>query len=1618
MGKSSSTAKKVVKVATVTFGSIILVLLMAILLILFVPAVQTFIAHRTAHYFSKKTHTEIRISSLGIESLRKIKLNGVFIADQNHDTLLYCSALSADIRLKSLLTPPLYIDNLQVDTLTSKIYNTPKDSIFNYQFITNIFASNKKKEKLSPSSSSFGLKAHAIKLHKIRFIFGDVYHGNRYCIDLNHLLLTNGEIALKDNQYKLGSLAMKQLEYDSKMGEDTLRCSVNRLNLTKSRIGINAHKINIGLVDLNSMQLIYAGRAQQRPSTKEKATPKESTPWSFVAEGIKVSNSGLRYENYLTKRKKRGFDPNHIVVEGIFFNSDSLIYTPSYWSALVNQLTMAERSGLKIKELKTSIKFKDKRLEIAKFRMQTNNTILKTKAVFNNFDPSNLGKSGKHIALDAHVDTLKVGYSDLFTINPSLARSIPHELSGKSMLINSHIRGTLGRLKIDHLRGFTGNSTSVGISATITGLPDINRLRFDACEISLTSTSNDIALFGQKLTFLDSLTLPNNLHLSLKGSGSASSFNGNMLLNTSDGDLSIDANINDFNSSPKASYHTSFEGKEINLGKILRKDSTMRYVAINGTIQGTGLTLNDADASFSINIPYVDLLRYRYSNISLSGTIDRKKIHYKAEIQDTNLTAKLFGNALINGMGSTVDSKLNINPIHLMPLGFTQTPMSMTSSINIKFDNFDIDSLNFKIDTDSLIVVSEGNPTRINNFFFRSISKPEERTIQCRNNLFDIMLTGRYKLSEIPQSIGYILSEYFPHIISKPTDSLVAQKFYLLAVTLQPEQFKRIFPSIRNFDHMYLRADFNSADKSIKILSEIPRITIGDIDFVGGNLSSNLKEGNGNITLTAKRFATPAMSIFAPNITFTKKDDEIRFSTTTKDSLEIATLYNLESKISIESNKISSSIQPTCILNGNEWSITPNNLLEFSSAGIYIKDFALSSEKQKLGIETMGTKAGEPLRFDFSNFRIKSITNIVGLDTNFFRGRINGYFTLESLSPSIRINSDLNIQSLTYRRNALGNLALRAKNASEKEIAANLTLVGNGNDIGISGIYQLEKPNKINGQVTIGSFNTKLLEPLSDGFLTKTSGSIFGNASITGTLSNPHVNGEFNMEDAAIMIATTNSYLKFKKEKILFTNQGIALNNFTLLDSSNNKFTVNGSIFTKDYNDFRFDLALTSRGFEILRKKENEKSIAYGPVWINSDAKITGNTELPRITAAVNILPYSKLNIILPEDSGGANSNAGIIEFSDSLSINKPVMLTFNNEDTAKKSTLKSIDMNANISIDKEAELALKLSPTSGDMLNVKGDAKINATIDPSGKFSLTGKYQIQQGTYDLNFGGMMDRKFEIAEGSSITWRGAPTDADVNITASYKVKAAPIDLMADRVQDMDATQLNAYKEKQDFIVNLMLKGDMMKPDISFSIDMPEESRNVLDGNVYSLIQELNQTETGQKTQVASLLILGRFVASSPFSSLAGGSTQSAIRESASRILSDQINALASNLVHGVDLNFNLESREIFDSGESKNQTNLNVGVSKKIGNRVSVYVGSNFALENANPNEQKNNIAGDVAVEYKLTRDGRYRIKFFRKNKYDLVVAGEVVETGLTFSLVVDYNKFKEIFKKQRKENL
>jgi hypothetical protein len=71
-------------------------------------------------------------------------------------------------------------------------------------------------------------------------------------------------------------------------------------------------------------------------------------------------------------------------------------------------------------------------------------------------------------------------------------------------------------------------------------------------------------------------------------------------------------------------------------------------------------------------------------------------------------------------------------------------------------------------------------------------------------------------------------------------------------------------------------------------------------------------------------------------------------------------------------------------------------------------------------------------------------------------------------------------------------------------------------------------------------------------------------------------------------------------------------------------------------------------------------------------------------------------------------------------------------------------------------------------ILKLKGEAQLTGGVDSSGKTSLTGRYELKEGAYEMNF-NLIKRKFDIKV-VVIFYGREPTAADINITAVYKTR--------------------------------------------------------------------------------------------------------------------------------------------------------------------------------------------------------------------------------------------------------
>jgi hypothetical protein len=419
---------------------------------------------------------------------------------------------------------------------------------------------------------------------------------------------------------------------------------------------------------------------------------------------------------------------------------------------------------------------------------------------------------------------------------------------------------------------------------------------------------------------------------------------------------------------------------------------------------------------------------------------------------------------------------------------------------------------------------------------------------------------------------------------------------------------------------------------------------------------------------------------------------------------------------------------------------------------------------------------------------------------------------------------------------------------------------------------------------------------------------------------------------------------------------------------------------------------------------------------VDSRVDVNGPIAFPVVNAKIKMKKGSNFTFAVPESKLSTDKGEGVVEFEDSLKLNSILYKPGNI--TAPKSGFTGFELSSIIEIDKQATLRLLMDPASTDSLVVKGEAALSFTMDRSGKMSLTGAYNLDEGSYLVSLQSIIKRKFDINSGSTIIWSGDPLDAEISINATYSVRASPIDLVADQMSGLSAEDKSAYKQKYPFWVLLKLRGEILHPEISFEIQLPPENKGILGGAVNAKLILLNEDPSALNKQVFALLVLGRFTQENPLQTDANNDASTVVRATVGKFLSAQLNQLSSKVVPGVELNFDIQSYDDYGSGQAVGRTQVEIGLKKQLFNeRLSVQVGGTVDVEGAKAKQNSaSDIASDVVIEYKLKEDGRYRLKGFRQNQYEGAMDGQFIETGIGISYVRDFNTWKEFLRAPKKQ--
>jgi hypothetical protein len=557
--------------------------------------------------------------------------------------------------------------------------------------------------------------------------------------------------------------------------------------------------------------------------------------------------------------------------------------------------------------------------------------------------------------------------------------------------------------------------------------------------------------------------------------------------------------------------------------------------------------------------------------------------------------------------------------------------------------------------------------------------------------------------------------------------------------------------------------------------------------------------------------------------------------------------------------------------------------------------------------------------------------------------------------------------------------------------------------------------DKLDLRIDIDALPIKTIQALSMGSFTEGSGGLHGAFGIGGSTRKPVITGSVLFDDVFFNPSVLNNRLHLKNQKIEIKPTGIYFDHFTVLNRENQPAHIDGVVTIDKFPDIGFNLLVSADDFLVFNTTAKDNKMFYGKMIIDCRIRVKGSGNFPLVESDMKLDGGSYLTYAVPDRTATIDKGEGAVLFVDSA-VSHPAAIGKKNEKD-RKGRFKWFDVASDIEIDKKATLRLLIDPASNDSLVVRGSGKAHVGLKQGGKVNVTGLYTLTDGNYMVSFKSVIKRKFTIERGGAIIFNGDPLNADVDIRAVCAVSASPFDLVADQISGLSDTDKNGFRARLNFLVFLKLRGSLTKPDISFELQLPLEDKGALGGVVNAKLLLLNSDPSLLDKQVFALLTLGRFLQENPIASSNGNTISYVARSGVSSFLANQLNQLGAQVIPGVELNFDVQSFEDYSSGQATGRTQVGIGLSKQLfSERLIVQVGGIIDVEGAKAKQNTTNeIAGDVVVEYKMTDDGRFRLKGFRKNLNEDPLEGQLTETGAGISYTRNFNKWKNLFKSPRK---
>lgn len=1410
---------------------------------------------------------------------------------------------------------------------------------------------------------------------------------------------------------ELHQVTIKDLENQNLLKTEKIKIRIGKINFKRRFLGIYTATLDnaeVNLIRYKSDSLMNYGFIADYFTFKDTLqTAKPSKPWKIGFSGIKLKNASFTYSNRLKDTIKEGVDYNHLALSNIELELRRIIIDGDSITASIRYLNFKERSGFKLNNLSADLKVKSDSIVARNLHIITpdSHLNLNLKFIHNNYFAYN--NFIDSVYMDGNFDQSSLMASDIGYFAPELARI-------KEILkIDGHVKGTVASLKSRNLRLAFGKSTYFEGNVSMDGLPDIDETFIHLKIKDLRTNFADIGTFrpdGENPLKIPELAQNlGNIRINGYFTGFFYDFVSAATFTTASGTLKTDVSLKT-NTRNTINYQGHINLINWDIGKTLDASAYLGKIDLNSEIKGNYRQDSGVSAVLKGMVGKLELLGNEFNAIKLDGKFENKLFNGTMALKDELIDLDFKGLVDFSGKIPSFNFTSTVQNAYLSKLNLWDRDSSskLSTSMDLNFTGSNIDNLLGSLKFTNTLYSEGGENYPARNIALHSrITADKSKELSLESDFADINFTGKFTFGDFYASLLNIVNAYLPSFRPLPAKEFEVKQEHIFDYSINIKDarpFTELFlPSLTINSNAVFFGSYNSVSKTVLLNGQAEQFHYGGVNinnwYIRGQNSGNslqIATGSSSINfgdVQDKEALELGLENFAVEVQM--RGDSVTYHVDWHDELTGKRNFgNLNGFLAFnEKPYIRSVLQKAeFAVNDTTFTVTQNGDFVIDSTSLLVNNLHIDGMNQDMTINgKISVDPNDILYLNFEELNVSNVDLLLARNGVDFDGILNGNISVNDFYKARKIQADITIKDFAFNKERLGDAVVLTRWDNDKsgiDIKADIIYQGNigtHKPISISGYIYPENKKKDNFDLDISLSNLSLasLNPFLEGFASGLKGYSTGKLKLEGTFNEPSFSGSLNLLRTQIKVDYLNVIYSLA-DKVEISPNVISAKGVMVYDSLGNTGLCDFRLSHDYFRNMVMDLDIQANNLSGLHTTIKHNSLFYG------NAVATGNVNISG--------PFDDLKMVIQARSEKGTNIYIPINLDVEATENKYIRFV-NEMDTLEDRTpyvpvTSGLNLDMTIDVTKDAGIQIFLPEDIGN-IRATGTGRVLMGIDTRGDITTFGNYYIEEGTFLFTFENIINRLFSIEKGSVISFNGSPYEADLDVRAVYKLRASlsGIPELASN-PDYDGRSIPV-----DCIIHL--KNNLYNPDIAFSIRLPD-AEDELQNQIFAAIDTTNDVIMTQ--QMVSLLLMKSFSFTGN-SGLAGSVGSSSIE-----MLTSQLSNMLSQISKDVDIGLN------YRTGDALTSEAIEVALSTHLF-EDRVTIDGNFGLINSGSTQNANNLVGDVTVDVKITKDGRFRVKAYNKsnNPFEITSNSANYKQGVVIYYRYEFDKFSELFGKRRK---